>query len=373
MPTEITTHKSPKRSQTTGREKRTSTAPNTELLRAARSVLASSVGESTSDADWITRADELAVLTLAVQETANSGETSVVDRNGTPLRRELLDRLEAEVIKRDVDGPSDALRLHDLMLALSRVRLALELEPDADDEARTDLTQPTGLQLISEIAHDLRSPLTSILTLAEALRRGRSGPVNEVQRRQLGIIYSAALALSGTASDFLELAHGGDRLAQKEPTPFSIEEVFDSVRDIVCPMAEEKGLDLKVKTKVADRRVGYPVALRRVLLNLTANALKFTDEGVVEMAARRAGPLHVEFSVRDTGKGIEPGSERTLFQTFRRVPGDRGFYFSGTGLGLTICRRLVRAMDSELQFESWPGEGTRFFFQVKLPRPDLLA
>ena len=353
--------------------KRPSTAPNTELLRAARSVLNEAVGESAPDADWVTRADELARLTLAVQETANSGKTSAVGHDGSPLRRELLDRLEAEVIRegKDADGPNDALKLQDLMLALSRVRLALE--PDEDDQAHADLSQPTGLQLISEIAHDLRSPLTSILTLAEALRRGRSGPVNDVQRRQLGIIYSAALALSGTASDFLELAHGGDRLAQKEPTPFSIEEVLDSVRDIVCPMAEEKGLDLKVKTRVADRRVGYPVALSRVLLNLTANALKFTDEGAVEIAARRAGPLHVEFSVRDTGRGIDPEAEKTLFQAFRRGPGERGFYFSGTGLGLTICRRLVRAMNSELQLESHLGKGTRFFFQVKLPRADLLA
>ena len=71
-------------------------------------------------------------------------------------------------------------------------------------------------------AHDLRSPLTSILTLAEALRSEQSGPVNDLQRRQLGFIYSAALALNATASDFIEVAHGGDRLARTEPSPFFV-------------------------------------------------------------------------------------------------------------------------------------------------------
>jgi signal transduction histidine kinase len=227
------------------------------------------------------------------------------------------------------------------------------------------LSGPDGLELVSEVAHDLRSPLTSILTLAETLRSGHSGAVNEIQRRQLGLIYSAALALSATASDVIELARGGDRLAQNEPTPFSLRDILESVRDIVRPMAEEKGLELHVKSETTDRRLGYPLALSRVLLNLTSNALKFTDAGFVEIAAVDTGRTELELSVRDSGRGINPDAMTTLYEPFRRE--DRGYVFSGTGLGLAICRRLVEAMGSELEFETRPGWGTRFSFRLELP------
>jgi signal transduction histidine kinase len=222
-----------------------------------------------------------------------------------------------------------------------------------------------ALELVSEIAHDLRSPLTSILTLAEALRDGLGGDVTAIQRRQLGLIYSAALALSSTASDVVELAHGGDRLAQREPSPFSIRDILDSVRDIVRPMAEEKGLELRFSGAGTDRRLGYPLALSRVLLNLTTNALKFTDEGFVEIAALSTGRTELEFSVRDTGRGVNPQALTTLYQPFRRE--NRGYTFSGTGLGLAICRRLVEAMGSTLELETRPAWGTRFSFRLELP------
>src|SRR5690606_34479880 len=164
-------------------------------------------------------------------------------------------------------------------------RIARALEPDWAQHLADRLSGPDGLELVVEVAHDLRSPLTSILFLAETLQRGRSGPVNEVQERQLGLIYSAAFGLSAMASDVIELARGGDRLASAEPVPFSVADVIHSVRDIVQPMAEEKGLAVVIHTPDSDFRVGHPGALNRVLLNLTTNALKFTSEGQVEVSA----------------------------------------------------------------------------------------
>jgi signal transduction histidine kinase len=117
--------------------------------------------------------------------------------------------------------------------------------------------------------------------------------------------------------------------------------------------------------------VGYPVALSRVLLNLTTNALKFTDEGSVQVAAREMGPTTMEFSVRDTGRGIPPQAMSMLFEPFRRRQKERDYAFSGSGLGLSICRKLVEAMRGELQVETAPGAGTRFFFALDLPRAGL--
>lgn len=345
--------------------------PIPALLLAARRILSDPVEDPSDDPNWVAKADELASLTLAVQARAASGKTSAPPGSATPLRRSLVAKLEREVAKdrsEDVDSPA----IRGIVVALGEMRQSLEAPVESSDDTDELLSGPQVLELVSEIAHDLRSPLTSILTLAETLRRGQSGDVNDVQRRQLGLIYSAALALSTTASDFLELAHGGDRLAQKEPTPFSIAEILESVRDITYPMAEEKGLELRLENHICDRRLGYPLALSRVLLNLTVNALKFTEEGFVEVRVEVTEGIEVEFSVRDSGRGIEPEALKTLFQPFRRASVNRP-HFSGTGLGLAICRRLVEAMGSELKLETRPGWGTRFFFRLDMRCADSLT
>ncbi len=284
------------------------------------------------------------------------------------FQRRLLDFLRAEVVSDWLGNGarSDPSVLLDLVLAFERVREALE--PDRSLGLSARLSGPDGLELVMEVAHDLRSPLTSILTLADALRRGQSGEVNELQRRQLGLVYSAALGLSSVASDMIELAHGGDHLADNEPLPFSVGEILESVRDIVQPMAEEKGLSVRILPPEPDHRLGFPLALSRVLLNLTTNALKFTNSGFVEIVTRARGPEIVEFSVRDSGDGIAPEAMKSLYQPFRpsRVRGKK-FCFSGTGLGLSISRKLVQAMGSTLCVETRPGWGTRFYFLLTLP------
>ncbi|HXH63415.1 MAG TPA: ATP-binding protein, partial [Gemmatimonadales bacterium] len=108
-------------------------------------------------------------------------------------------------------------------------------------------------------------------------------------------------------------------------------------------------------------------ALSRVLLNLTTNALKFTEVGSVVVSARVTGPSRMEFAVRDTGPGIDQESMKNLYQPFVRGDVSRRAKFSGSGLGLAICRKLVAAMGGELQVDSRPGCGTRFWFELELP------
>ncbi len=309
----------------------------------------------------------VAHLCTAIREAASGGEPDMglVPRNAlsrrlVPLvRGALLERLEA------LTPAPDAGQLLRLLGALERV--AQRLEVDWSQRFTDRLSGADGLELVVEVAHDLRSPLTSILFLAETLQRGRSGPVTPVQERQLGLIYSAAFGLSSVASDVIELARGGDRLVDLDPIPFSITDILESVRDIVLPIAEEKSLTVRLDPPEADFRIGHPVALSRVLLNLTTNALKFTAEGFVEVAARQVSESGVEFSVRDTGRGIPPQSMATLFEPFRRRQKQGEYAFSGSGLGLSICRKLVEAMGAKLDVETAPDWGTRFFFVLELP------
>ena len=182
-------------------------------------------------------------------------------------------------------------------------------EPEPQDLTAC-LAGPNGLDLVVELAHDLRSPLTSILFLAEALQQGQGGKVTPEQSRQLGLIYSAALCLCATASDVLELARGGNRLVDRTPGPFSVAETFESVRSMIQPIAEEKGVAIRLVHPVPERRVGQARALSRVLLNLATNAVKFTDSGFVEVSARPLDGRRLEFSVRDGRGGGVGGRNR---------------------------------------------------------------
>jgi signal transduction histidine kinase len=308
----------------------------------------------------------LAQLSAAIRQEAagTAADTSAVPRNA--LSRRLLGLIRTAFVERVRGLPApDPAQLLRILHAIEVV--GQHLEADWSQHFTDRLSAPDGLELVVEVAHDLRSPLTSILFLAETLQRGRSGPVNPVQERQLGLIYSAAFGLSSVASDVIELARGGDRLVDLDPIPFSVTDILESVRDIVQPIAEEKNLAVRVTSPEADFRIGHPVALSRVLLNLTTNALKFTAEGAVEVTAIARNPRCIEFSVRDTGRGIPPQSMATLFEPFRRRQKPGEYAFSGSGLGLSICRKLVEAMGSVMQVETAPGYGTRFYFVLDLP------
>ena len=307
----------------------------------------------------------LAQLCQAIRQRA-CGLPPAAAVPSNPLSRRLLGVVRGAFLERVQALPStDASQLLRLLGAMEQVGQGLEV--DWSQHFADRLSAPDGLELVVEVAHDLRSPLTSILFLAETLQRGRSGPVNPVQERQLGLIYSAAFGLSSVASDVIELARGGDRLVDLDPIPFSVTDILESVRDIVQPIAEEKALGVRLTAPEADFRIGHPVALSRVLLNLTTNALKFTAEGFVEVTARQTSSRWVEFSVRDTGRGIPPQSMATLFEPFRRRQKPGEYAFSGSGLGLSICRKLVEAMGSKLQVETAQGVGTRFYFVLDLP------
>jgi signal transduction histidine kinase len=320
--------------------------------------------EHASSADEVSTL--LGQLSQAIRAEASGDRGDQFTAPRTPLSRQLLGMIRGAFLDRaQALGGVDSGQLVRLLQAIEVVGRGLEA--DWSQHFADRLSAPDGLELVVEVAHDLRSPLTSILFLAETLQRGRSGPVNSVQERQLGLIYSAAFGLSSVASDVIELARGGDRLVDLDPIPFSVTDILESVRDIVQPIAEEKSLAVRLTPPEADFRIGHPVALSRVLLNLTTNALKFTAEGSVEVMARQTGPRRLEFSVRDTGRGIPPQSMATLFEPFRRRQKSGEYAFSGSGLGLSICRKLVEAMGSSLRVETTMGTGTRFFFELELP------
>jgi signal transduction histidine kinase len=337
------------------------------LAEAARRVVADAfrVREDAASPDEVERM--AAVLHDAVAVAVDGGDPGELPR--TALARRVIGLLRSRFLASFSLSEAKVPDLGLLQLLLAFDRVEERLEPTWDTRFADRMSGPDGLELVVEVAHDLRSPLTSILFLAETLLRGRSGPVTPLQERQLGLIYSAAFGLSSVASDVVELVRGRDRIADLEPMPFSVTDIMDSVRDIVKPIAEEKGLEVRLVAPRSPFRVGHPVALNRVLLNLTTNALKFTDQGHVEIRAEDREDGTVEFAVCDTGRGIPPHAMDLLFEPFRRRQREREYAFSGSGLGLSICRKLVEAMGGDLQVRTEQGKGTCFHFTLALPAP----
>lgn len=250
-------------------------------------------------------------------------------------------------------------------------RRSPRLHPESLGDPASELSGSRALDLVVGLVHDIRSPLSSILLLAESLVQGRSGDLNDAQRHQLGLVYGAVLGLSTLAGDVGEMAEDGGRVTRTRGSSFSIGELLESVADTVRPIAVQKDLELRVVAPADhDERVGHRPALNRVLLNLATNALKFTDEGYVEIATTSNGGRRLPFSVRDTGPGFTPTALDRCLGPFRESHTSHtgnGYRLSRTGLGLTTCERLLQSMGSELKVETRPGWGTRFHFELDLP------
>ena len=298
--------------------------------------------------DWLT-------ASMAADAPSSGSRPPILPRDYiAALRKNLLTELEA------ARG----------LVASDVVQLLMKVDEAGDGWKRTDrgkfisrLTGSDCADAVVAIAHDIRSPLCSILLLVDSLRRSERGLKDPVRDRQLGLIYGAALGLSTTVSNLVDAARGST-LVHGRPTPFSITETLLAVSSIVQPMCEEKGIPLEVHFPKNDVRFGYASAIQQALLNLTSNALRYTDSGSVTLGCNEVGGNRALFWVQDTGPGIPDHVVEQLCYGF--PPEGAPLRFSSAGLGLAIVRTLVEAMGSTLQIET-DSSGTNFSFVLDLP------
>jgi signal transduction histidine kinase len=340
-----------------------------ELLRLAlnRAMRELSTGNG-ADADireQLSRVSRLA-LRMSMNGRAETPEPAAARAEQATIPVHYFDALRNAVLA-EVSRGAGLVDARDLAMLVSAIERAnAEHASTGHYDFTRHLASPDAVNAIVEIAHDMRSPLTSILFLVDTLRRGQSGPVTPVQERQLGLIYGAALGLNTLSCDVIDALRGGQRLVDGHPVPFSLSEVILGVCDTVRPISEEKGVPIRCQLPTMDGRIGYPGILARVLLNLVANALKFTQDGTVEVGATDLTDTRVRFWVADTGEGIPPHVMAMLFDGFR--PSASGMRFSNAGLGLAICQNFLGAMGAALEVESAEHRGTRFSFEINLPR-----
>ncbi|MEP6668896.1 MAG: PAS domain S-box protein [Chthoniobacter sp.] len=267
---------------------------------------------------------DLVALSLEVEQRRQA-ETAL---------RETLDNLEHKVTERTRDLAAANARLKEL------------------DHLKSEF--------LATMSHELRTPLNSIIGFTGILRQGLAGPMNDEQKKQLGMVHSSARHLLGLINDLLDLSRIESGKMELFVEDFAVADLVNEIAQILAPQVEQKKLHLETAIDQpalrmrADRKKCF-----QILLNLANNAVKFTDVGRVVLKVS-SDPTNVTFLVQDTGIGIKTDNLTHLFEAFRQVDGSARRVYEGTGLGLYLSKQLARMLGGHISVESEFGVGSRF-------------
>ena len=225
-------------------------------------------------------------------------------------------------------------------------------------------------QFLANVSHELRIPLQSVLGYANLLT---DTPLDADQKEYVHTLLNASENLSAIINDLLDISSMEAGKLVLETIPFDLRDTLNDLVHMLGSRAREKGLalELRIDENLPWALEGDPIRIRQILLNLTSNAIKFTDSGHVlisiEVLGRRDNNVKLRMSVEDTGVGISPEDIPLVYEPYVQLGQRFQRQLPGAGLGLTISRQLVNLMDGSLDLESRPGEGSTFWAQLTLP------
>jgi PAS domain S-box-containing protein len=220
-------------------------------------------------------------------------------------------------------------------------------------------------EFLAVISHEIRTPLNAILGIAQIIRET---DLDSEQSRYMKILNKSGEGLLSIIEDILDLAQIESGRLTMEKKSVNIQKLIQSAIEIHTLDVERKGLELnyRIDTAIPEQFEGDPKRLRQVLLNMLGNAIKFTNQGKIELSVSQQNYQSLQFSISDTGIGIPQEKLEMIFKQFSQVDTSTTRQHGGVGLGLDICKRLVNAMGGQLWVESEIGSGSTFHFSVPL-------
>jgi signal transduction histidine kinase len=275
-------------------------------------------------------------------------------------------RLQRDILERD----ARLVELAEELMETNRGVMALHAELEERSEYQR-LAVELRTRLVSEMGHELRTPLHSISTISQFLIDRLDGPLNDEQDRQVRIIHEVADTLTTYVNDLLDLARTDAGKAAVHVARFSVDALLKTLRRIMQPLVPDRvALGFTVEPGLPELTTDEHKA-SQVLRNLVANAIKFTDAGRIEVRAFRGAGDRVVFEVEDTGVGVALEHHQLIFLEFAQVDGTVHPRMRGSGLGLPLSRRLAQLLGGSLEIASTSGAGSTFRFELPIQHDTL--